>query len=399
LILRVFAILLAAACLALPVAAQSFESSPSLLLNGQRLRRLKRDRERQTVRWTNFENRVNSVADSPERGFELALYYLITSDQARGKQAVAWASAHPCDRRQVALVRDWVGKSSEQSLTDGANPLHPCNSDRPVTAMSLRDDAFSALAGGGNAARVLEAAHHWLPEMKTAGFMRDSQSLYAAFELIYALRSSERVDLREDDTHFFSELPLQFLLAMKPHTLEHPDWKMHAAALVLVSLDPNLGASQYLQGWAVEERHMIREGPGVAYELLWADPYLPGVGYQNMDTWIYDRDMRLLARSSWEETSCYIELSAAGIEDENCPAGWRDRATTFGHLHLIPMLQECIDLPRVNTNETVLVWKLKPNQRMVMGSGKQRVFGDADSLGVWRPGATAEGKACLASPR
>jgi len=44
----------------------------------------------------------------------------------------------------------------------------------------------------------------------------------------------------------------------------------------------------------------------------------------------------------------------------------------------------------------VLVWKLKPNQRMLMGSGKQRVFGEADSLGVWRPGANAEGKACLA---
>ena len=34
---------------------------------------------------------------------------------------------------------------------------------------------------------------------------------------------------------------------------------------------------------------MIREGPGVAYEFFWADPYLPGVGYQNLDPWVYDR--------------------------------------------------------------------------------------------------------------
>jgi hypothetical protein len=49
------------------------QDSPRLLLTPQRLRRLQRDRARQTLRWQNFEARVQSVPDSPERGFELAL--------------------------------------------------------------------------------------------------------------------------------------------------------------------------------------------------------------------------------------------------------------------------------------------------------------------------------------
>ncbi len=81
--------------------------TPKLLLTAQRLRRLERDRERQTVRWVNFENRVNTVPDSPERGFELALYYAVTHDEKRGREAVDWALAQKYGSRQVALILDW----------------------------------------------------------------------------------------------------------------------------------------------------------------------------------------------------------------------------------------------------------------------------------------------------
>src|ERR1700722_16128286 len=86
--------------------ADEVPPGPKLLLNAQRLRRLKRDRERKTVRWVNFENRVNNVPDSPERGFELALYYAITGDEAKGRGAVEWALSHEV-ARQSALVLDW----------------------------------------------------------------------------------------------------------------------------------------------------------------------------------------------------------------------------------------------------------------------------------------------------
>jgi hypothetical protein len=52
------------------------EHTVSLLLTPRLVRRLTRDQTRQTVRWQNFEKRVQTVPDSPERGFELALYYV-----------------------------------------------------------------------------------------------------------------------------------------------------------------------------------------------------------------------------------------------------------------------------------------------------------------------------------
>jgi hypothetical protein len=77
------------------------------LLTAQRLKRLKRDQERQTPRWLNFEERVKNVPDSPERGFELALYYAVTGDKERAQEAIKWAKAHRSECRQVALILDW----------------------------------------------------------------------------------------------------------------------------------------------------------------------------------------------------------------------------------------------------------------------------------------------------
>jgi hypothetical protein len=130
---------------------------------------------------------------------------------------------------------------------------------------------------------------------------------------------------------------------------------------------------------------------------LWADPYLPGVGYQNMDTWVYDPAGRLFARSNWEANSCYIEISASGVQEAHCPVGWRDKPTTFGRLTLIPMTQPCIQLPRLSNNETAILWQLKPRQKVNFWSGKQRELSVADSLGLWRPSANVEGKVCLAN--
>src|SRR5690242_1438062 len=92
------------ALLAAWAAAQEEDHTPQLLLGPKLLRRLQRDRQRETVRWLNFEKRVQTAPDSPERGFELALYYAVTRDPQRGREAVQWALTHPCERRQTALV-------------------------------------------------------------------------------------------------------------------------------------------------------------------------------------------------------------------------------------------------------------------------------------------------------
>jgi hypothetical protein len=134
----------------------------------------------------------------------------------------------------------------------------------------------------------------------------------------------------------------------------------------------------------------------VAYEFLWADPYLPGVGYQNLDPWVYDSNGRLFARSDWNSDSCWIEISTHGVVEENCPAGWRDRAVTFGHMTLIPATEPCTPLPRRKLNETAVLWKFHPNENLYYLSDKTQESAQADAAGLWRSPNNIEGNICTA---
>ncbi|HEX3681177.1 MAG TPA: hypothetical protein VHU83_01450 [Bryobacteraceae bacterium] len=338
-----------------------------LLLTPQHLKRLQRDRQRQTVRWLNFENRVQSVPDSPQRGFELALYYAITHDQARGREAIAWALAHPCDPRQTPQILDWSGdliSESERAKIPACQPA--------PTAENL----LTALQNGA---------------------FRDAPTLYAACEYLMTVRATEHTDLRQNAPQFFSRLPVEFLLSLKPAQIDHPDWMTHIAALALVALDPNLEASQFLQAWAIEDRQMLRDGPGVAYEFLWADPYLPGVGYQNLDPWTYAAPTgRLFARTNWDTNACWIAISPHGVEEQNCPSGWRDQLARFGRLNLLPMTQRCEELPSFEPNSSLLLWRLPPGQSVSYRDNKQPRSGQADPAGLLRISPGAQGKVCAA---
>ncbi len=377
--------------------AQTAEDTPHLLLTPQRLRRLKRDRTRQTVRWTNFENRVRTVPDSPERGFELALYYAVTGDRARGREAIEWALQHG-DRRQVALVLNWCGPllSDDQRKQLTAHiPTVAVFLNAPMLAID-RDSYFVSIATGQTPPANTEAQTKTFINDLQRGAFSDPTQLYAACEFLMAYRTAERVDLRESAVRFFSDLPTEFLLSLKPDKAEHPDWMTHIAALALIAVDPNLQGSQFLQGWAMEDRQMIREGPGVAYEFLWADPYLPGVGYQNLDPWVYDPDAgRLFARTDWSPEACWIGISNTGVEDEHCPSNWQNTIAKFGHLSLVPMTAKCAELPERKGNDLAILWKLPPGQAVTFTAEKREHTAQADPSGMLRLGGNVKGKVCL----
>ena len=140
---------------------------------------------------------------------------------------------------------------------------------------------------------------------------------------------------------------------------------------------------------------MVREGSGVAYELLWADPYLPGVGYQNLDPWWFDdANGRLLARTNWEPNACWIHITAKDVQQQNCPANWQTQTTSFGHLQLTPMTQGCTEVQRTAPNVTALLWKLKSNQRLKYTEEKKSLTTAADVSGFWRVPANVDGKVC-----
>ncbi len=329
------------------------DHTPQLLLNAKLLRRLKRDHDRQTPRWVNFETRVKNVPDSPERGFELALYFAITNDEETGKQAVVWANSHPCELRQRMLIADWVGEIAPAS----------CPAVQPTA------DPFK-------------------------NGMPSPEELYKFVENLTIERDKTGHDIRNTDPEFFRNLPVQFLLSLKPDQVEHPTWMTHIAALALVSVDPNLQSSQFLQAWAMEDRQTLREGPGVAYELLWADPYLPGIAYQNLDPWIYDdENSRLYARSDWTPNACWIEISKNSVQNLNCPQGWRDQQVHFGTLSLIPWTGKCLEIPHQQLKQNLLFWHLTPGQTITY-VGKRETSVNADAAGMWRPSANVEGKVC-----
>jgi hypothetical protein len=178
--------------------------------------------------------------------------------------------------------------------------------------------------------------------------------------------------------------------------VDRPDWRIHAAALALVGIDPNLEASQYLQGWAIEDRQMISEGEGVAYELLWGDPYLPGVGYENLDPWSYDpSNGSLFARTDWNRDACWIHVSKSITDQENCPNDWQQKPMTFGRLMLIPMTGSCVPLPKRRMDEAAIIWKFQPSQTVYYMLNNAAASAQADAAGMWKSPANAQDRVCI----
>ncbi len=382
--MRLLYLLAATALVFDSVAAQQSEGhSPGLIFTPQRIKRIKRERERQTPRWSNFEERLRTVPDSPERGFELALYTAVTGEEFHPGESDKWALAHPCEHRQVALIRSVSGQAKSAS----APVANPCPSTEAGPIARMRDRLFEHPDSPPDETQFLIALR--------ATPLDDARELYAAAEYLMAAKALHIADPREAASQFFNSLPVQFLLSLKPQQVDRPDWQTHVAALALVALDPNSDSAQFLQGWAIEDRQMLHEGPGVAYELLWADPYLPGVGYQNLDSWWFDPDnARLLARSDWTVNACSIQVTAAGVKDKGCPSGWQERVTTFGRLRLIPLPEGCTQLTPRPSNISAMLWKLPPNSHIRYSDDRKAQTTTVNKAGLWLVPTNVSGKVC-----
>src|SRR4051812_49417651 len=81
-----------------------YKDYPRLLLTPQRLKLLRRERERESPRWQQFDTLIRGKAPMPETAFAYALHFQITGDQADAKTAAAAAR----DLRTLALAYDWL---------------------------------------------------------------------------------------------------------------------------------------------------------------------------------------------------------------------------------------------------------------------------------------------------
>ena len=307
---------------------------PRLFLRPARLRLLKRERERASARWQQFDALMAGNAPMPEPGLAEALDYQISGNAAAGRQAVAWALGPGDDLRQLALVFDWC-----QELLSEAQRRDLAARIQKGMAAAAADDSMAAVRSRVLAAvalfddvpqapqRELERVVRAWWEGKMAPALENGRGVvarddaYPLFELLHAIRDNTMLDLRERCPRFFKDFPIEHLVSHYPAAYraaenqyrigpplkpEQPDLRLaalsRAAELAMVAYDANAAESQVLQGWLMHDQFMLRGTFGAPYEFLWANPYQPGLSYYLVPLVYHNPDSgKLFVRSSWED--------------------------------------------------------------------------------------------------
>ncbi len=319
--------------LSIPVVAQEEEfrvytESPRLFLRSQRLRLLKREKQRESLRWMQFENLVLGRTAMAEGGFAFALLSQVLEKPEYCQEAVKQAGE---DLRQLSIVFDWCdAQPLAGSIREKADAL---GSVRDIS--SMRSRALAAIALSEKEPDWSESVlkdvvqRWWRHEMVPAireGKPVPREDFYALFELLHAVKDNLNIDLRDPVQGFFRDLPVFHMISHYPASYpgaenefripyyQHdgePDLKIaalsRAAELAMVAFDSNPVESQAMQSWLLQDRYLMRGPFGVVYEFLWANPYQPGITYHFLPNVFHDRRSgRLFIRSSWEEDATFF---------------------------------------------------------------------------------------------
>jgi hypothetical protein len=317
-----------------------YTERPRIFLRPQRLRLLRRERERQSLRWQQFELLMAGKAPMPEPGFAAALYYQTSGNAAYGKQAVAWAMTPAAtDLRQLALVFDWC----QDQLTDAQSKTLVAKLTRGIDAAErstkvadIRNRTLAAAALADQSpdltAKVMEqTVRRWwdetiVPALKEGRRVIQREDAPALYEFLHVVRDNLNNDLRDTVPHFFKNFPLDHLISHYPAIYPAPDGEYRipaaanmkepdlrvaalsrAAELSMVAFDSNSPESQVLQGWLMDDHFVMRGTFGISYEFLWANPYQPGLSYYHVPLIFRDELFgRLFVRSAWDESASWL---------------------------------------------------------------------------------------------
>ncbi len=312
-----------------------YTGSPRLLLGERRLRLLKRERQRSSPRWEQFDALISGGARLSEPGFAKALWGAVASNPQACREAAGWAVSSN-DIRQAALVYDWCRPSLPADLaTRLSSHLAASLSARGGGVTEVRARVLAAIAiyddQPAQAEAVLKQAIEDWWQRQTAPRLQAGDNtfstraeLYALVELLHVVRDNLKIDLRESAPRWFDELPVIQILSYYPQSWPSAENDYHvpaywgdgdpdlreaslsrAAELALVAYDGNAQPHQFLQGWLMQDRFQLRSEFGVAYEFLWANPYQPGLSYSYMPDLFHARG-QLLVRSSWDEDATWF---------------------------------------------------------------------------------------------
>jgi len=314
-----------------------YSDHPRLFLRPQRLRLLRREVERKSLRWDQFETLMRGGAVMPEPAFADALYFQATEDKSFGRKSVEWVLGKNRDVRQTALVYDWCQDvmTPAEKRTVAARLREAIGRPSGTSISDLRSKLLAALALGGDDKTASEKAirevihDQWLgriiPALRAGNPVIHGNETFALLEILHAVRDNLNADLREDFPAYFKQLPLFDLLSYYPPPypapendyripfsahIGEPDLRLaalsRAGELAIVAFDTNAPESQVLQGWLMNDHFLMRGTFGIPYEFLWANPYQPGLSYYHVPLVLHDEIFgRLLVRSSWDDDALW----------------------------------------------------------------------------------------------
>jgi len=332
-----------------PESFKIYSESPRLFLRPARLKLLRRERERQSLRWEQFETLWSGNAPFVEPGWSAALRYQITQDEATGKRAIVWAAgAQATDVRQIALVSDWCAPllSPAEQNRIAAKLQRAATGAPPKSLNDARNKVFAAVAISESQPDTSEKAireffdNYWLgsfiPSLRDARARVTNADACAMMELLHVIRDNLNFDLRDTFPAWFRQYPLMHLMAHYPapwpagenefripadETIQKtgPDIRKatlsRAAELAMVAYDANAASSQLVQGWVTNDRFLLRGPYGIPYEFLWANPYQPGLSYYHVPLVFRDDTLgSLFMRSSWDDDAKWLGYFANQLQ-------------------------------------------------------------------------------------
>ncbi|MCU1329778.1 MAG: hypothetical protein JWN34_5148 [Bryobacterales bacterium] len=334
---------------AAPEGFRVYAEAPKLFLRPARLRLLRRERERQSLRWEQFQNLWSGGAPFPEAGWAGALVYQVADDKEAGRRATAWAaSAAATDVRQLALIADWCDAllTPAEKTRLYAKLQRAVDAPTPKTLSAARDKTLAAIAVSEAQPDKAEAAlrdvyqNYWLPvfirSIRVNHARVPNADAYPLMELMHAFRDNLNFDLRDNYPEWFRDYPIAHVMAHYPAPFPaaeneyripaDPDIQKsgpmmdramysRAAELAMVGFDSNAASTQLLQGLLTNDRFLMRGTMGIPYEFMWANPYQPGLSYYHIPLALHDAvGGQLFVRSSWEDDAKWLGFFAGQLQ-------------------------------------------------------------------------------------
>lgn len=333
-----------------------YEDRPRLFLDESRLARLRKDVDRQTLRWRVLSDLVEDGAPFPEQPIVDALRYRVQDHGEAGESAVGWVVGLAAsgirtasELRQASIVYDWChgllqGEAMQVARESIAEAVEAVLVSGGIDIGLMRAAILAAIAlagdwDGSERALATLLGSRWdsqaRPVLESGQFSDDGATLIAVLEASLVVRRNLEMDLLRPATEAVASLVRTRLLSYYPvdietreglarrpsrfgtddaeAALQAPLYRI--AELLLVAYESNLREFQFIQGWVRDDNYLLRSPMASPYEFLWGNPYLPGLTPQSAPTLAHDPVRgRLYGRMDWQRPTAWIGYADGRLE-------------------------------------------------------------------------------------